>query len=78
MPKEPEPEKPKVQKIDNRVQLPGAIDDLRWDRERTGWAPCFEVTPTEAQLQEGTLMDHQTYLEARIDDKFFGGKWQYT
>ncbi|PYH90388.1 tricalbin [Aspergillus ellipticus CBS 707.79] len=47
-------------------------EDLRWARDRTGWAPQFEHVPTQEEKEEGTLLDHQTFLEGRLDDKFFG------
>lgn len=43
---------------------------------RTGWAPRFHI-PDEEIEAEGpgeTLLDHQTWLEAKLNDKFFGGK----
>lgn len=47
---------------------------MRWARDRTGWAPQFVQEPTEEEKDEGTLLDHQTMLESKLDDKFFGGK----
>lgn len=47
-------------------------EDLRWARDRTGWAPRFHEEPTEEEKAEGTLLDHQDFLEGRLDDKFFG------
>lgn len=47
-------------------------DDQRWARDRTGWAPRFMIESTE---DEGTLLDHQTLLEGKLSDKFFGGMW---
>ncbi|CAG8061887.1 unnamed protein product [Penicillium salamii] len=47
-------------------------DDLRWARDRTGWAPKFVTEKLEGLDDEGTLLDHQTFLEGRIPDKFFG------
>lgn len=41
--------------------------------EKTGWAPRFgqgSITSDEAQE---SLLDHQTLLESKLDDKFFGG-----
>jgi hypothetical protein len=49
-------------------------DDLRWARDRTGWAPQFEKPQTEEEKAEGTLLDHQDFLESKLDDKFFGGE----
>ncbi len=42
--------------------------------EKVGWAPRFgqgSITETEAGE---SLLDHQTFLESKLDDKFFGGK----
>lgn len=36
---------------------------------KTGWAPRFG-NPTDED--EGTLLDHQDFLEGKLDDKFFG------
>jgi len=47
-------------------------EDLRWARNRTGWAPKFVTDTTEADDEEATLLDHQTFLEGRLPDKFFG------
>ncbi|KAJ5778668.1 Tricalbin [Penicillium odoratum] len=47
-------------------------EDMRWARDRTGWAPKFHVEKTDEELAEGTLLDHQTFLEGRISDKFYG------
>lgn len=50
-------------------------EDMRWARDRTGWAPQFVQFPTEEEKAEGTLLDHQDFLEGKLDDKFFGGRW---
>jgi len=47
-------------------------EDQRWARDRTGWAPRFEIQKEEGE-EEGTLLDHQTLLEGKLDDKWFGG-----
>ncbi|KAI9925730.1 hypothetical protein ASPWEDRAFT_173811 [Aspergillus wentii DTO 134E9] len=47
-------------------------DDARWAPDRTGWAPQFEHQRTKEEDEEGTLLDHQTVLEGKLDDKFFG------
>jgi hypothetical protein len=52
----------------------GITDDLRWARDRTGWAPQFEKLQTEEEKAEGTLLDHQDFLESKLDDRFFGGE----
>ena len=41
---------------------------------KTGWAPRFgqgDLTEEEANV---SLLDHQTWLESRLDEKFFGGR----
>ena len=44
----------------------------RWEKE-VGWAPHFgEGSITEAEANE-SLLDHTTFLETKLDDKFFGG-----
>ncbi|KAJ5144673.1 Tricalbin [Penicillium atrosanguineum] len=51
---------------------PQIEEDLRWARNRTGWAPKFVTEKTEADDEEGTLLDHQTFLEGRLPDTLFG------
>ena len=47
-------------------------DAARW--AKTGWAPKFgQYDVTEAEAEE-SLLDHTTFLEGKLDDKFFGGK----
>lgn len=48
-------------------------DEERWDEGRTGWAPRFEQEKGEAEEDEPTLLDHQTWIESKLDDKYFGG-----
>ncbi|THC87555.1 hypothetical protein EYZ11_012998 [Aspergillus tanneri] len=52
----------------------GIHEDMRWARDRTGWAPRFAQTAAEeeAEKADGTLLDHQDFLEGKLDDKFFG------
>ena len=41
--------------------------------EKVGWAPRFgqgSISETEAGE---SLLDHQSFLESKLDDKFFGG-----
>ncbi|KAL3465175.1 C2 domain-containing protein [Aspergillus heterothallicus] len=47
-------------------------DDARWARNRTGWAPRFAHEETKEEHDDTTLLDHQTFLEGKLDDKFFG------
>ncbi|KAJ5580223.1 Tricalbin [Penicillium hispanicum] len=51
---------------------PEEEEDMRWALDRTGWAPRFHAEKTEEEDAEATLLDHQTFLEGRIPDKFFG------
>ncbi|KAL4801980.1 hypothetical protein BDV18DRAFT_147987 [Aspergillus unguis] len=47
-------------------------DDKRWSRDRTGWVPQFAQDHTEEEHEETTMLDHTTFLEGKLDDKFFG------
>lgn len=53
-------------------------EDLRWARNRTGWAPTFITEKLAGEDAEGTLLDHQTFLEGRLSDKLFGGLYTPT
>ncbi|KAH7355702.1 hypothetical protein BKA66DRAFT_613362 [Pyrenochaeta sp. MPI-SDFR-AT-0127] len=58
---------------------PELDEDARWDR--VGWAPRFGMPGSEnkdPEEDEGTLADHQTWLEGRIEDKFFGDWYHNT
>ena len=37
-----------------------------------GWAPRFG-NPWDKEEDQTSLLDHQTWLEGKLDDKFFGG-----
>ncbi|KAH8719146.1 hypothetical protein GQ44DRAFT_742030 [Phaeosphaeriaceae sp. PMI808] len=51
--------------------------DARWDR--VGWAPRFGMPGSEEpDYDDGTMLDHQTWLEGRIEDKFYGDWYQNT
>ena len=39
----------------------------------TGWAPRFGW-PSESAKTADSLLDHATWLEGQIPDKFYGGK----
>lgn len=42
--------------------------------EKVGWAPRFgQEKLTEAEAEE-SLLDHETFLESKLDDKFYGGE----
>lgn len=45
-------------------------DEARWV-ERTGWAPRFGNPASIGD--EANPADHQTWVEGKLDDKFFGG-----
>ena len=46
-------------------------DEGEWSK--VGWAPRFgQGSITEAEANE-SLLDHATFLESKLDDKFFGG-----
>ena len=48
-----------------------ADENKRWV-ERAGWAPRFgngETGPTES------FADHQTWIEGKLDDRFYGGRF---
>lgn len=40
---------------------------------QTGWAPQFGW-PTDSIMEGESLLDHQTWLEGKIPDKFYGGQ----
>lgn len=52
-----------------------APKDERWARDRTGWEPRFGYGNPEDD-EGATLLDHQTFLEGKLDDKWFGD-WYY-
>ncbi|TAQ88025.1 hypothetical protein B7494_g3660 [Chlorociboria aeruginascens] len=45
-------------------------DEARWI-ERAGWAPRFGNGDSDS-LEGETLADHQTWVEGKLEDKFFG------
>lgn len=47
-------------------------DDARWI-ERAGWAPRFGNLTSYSCLEEN-LANEQTWIEGKLDEKFFGGK----
>lgn len=44
---------------------------------KLGWAPRFGTGETAEDKEEGTLLDHQTFIEGKLDDKFYGGAYCY-
>lgn len=63
-------------KDSNQTVANGGIssdENARWV-EKVGWAPRFgQEKLTEAEAEE-SLLDHQTFLESKLDDKFYGGE----
>lgn len=45
---------------------------------RVGWAPRFGMPGSEEQEDEGSLLDHQTWLEGKLEDKFYGDWYHNT
>ncbi|KAL8942831.1 MAG: hypothetical protein Q9216_001446 [Gyalolechia sp. 2 TL-2023] len=53
-------------------------DDKARYEDRVGWAPRFgQGSITEAEAEESPL-DHQTWVESKLDDKFFGDWYHNT
>lgn len=53
----------------------GAPPDGEQDQwSKVGWAPRFGSGETEEDKDASNLLDHQTYLEGKVDEKFFGGE----
>lgn len=48
-------------------------EDAEW--ERVGWAPRFGQL--DGATDEGnTMLDHQTWVETKLDENFFGGRYK--
>lgn len=47
-------------------------EDARWI-ERAGWAPRFGNGDSGDSMEGESLLDHQTWMEGKIEDKFYGG-----
>ncbi|KAG4031408.1 hypothetical protein MFRU_009g01820 [Monilinia fructicola] len=52
-------------------------EDARWI-ERAGWAPRFGTGDSGESIEGESLLDHQTWIEGRIEDKFYGDWYQNT
>ncbi|KAB8302889.1 hypothetical protein EYC80_006213 [Monilinia laxa] len=52
-------------------------EDARWI-ERAGWAPRFGTGDSGESIEEESLLDHQTWIEGKIEDKFYGDWYQNT
>jgi Ca2+-dependent lipid-binding protein len=53
----------------------GYLEPEDYDRwvARTGWAPRFGNGDSSESIQGESLADHQTWIEGKLDDKFYGG-----
>ena len=51
-----------------------ADENERWI-EKAGWAPRFGTGASNESVQSESLADHQTWVEGKLDDKFFGGRF---
>ncbi len=56
----------------------GAPPEEKEEWSKVGWAPRFGSGETEEDKEAGNLLDHQTLLESKLDDKFFGGAYAST
>lgn len=52
-----------------------AEDEDRWI-ERAGWAPRFGNGASSESMEGESLLDHQTWVEGKLEDKFFGGQYK--
>ncbi|KAM0310451.1 hypothetical protein ACHAO8_008058 [Botrytis cinerea] len=52
-------------------------EDARWI-ERAGWAPRFGSGDSGESIEGESLLDHQTWIEGKIEDKFYGDWYQNT
>ena len=52
----------------------GVDENERWI-ERAGWAPRFGTGASNESVEGESFADHQTWIEGKLDDKFFGGKF---
>jgi Ca2+-dependent lipid-binding protein len=59
------------------TQANGAPPGDEYARDRVGWAPRFG-SGDPADDEGDTLLDHQTFLEGKLDDKFFGDWYHNT
>jgi Ca2+-dependent lipid-binding protein len=53
-------------------------DDENNFEEKTGWAPRFGASTLTKEEANVSLLDHQTFLEAKLDDKFYGDWYHNT
>ena len=67
---------PTTAAVDGKTAVNGiAPEEDRW--KRAGWAPRFGTGETAEEKEDNrTLLDHQTFLEGKLDEKFYGGMEQ--
>ena len=54
-----------------------APEEERW--KKAGWAPRFGSGETAEEKEDNrTLLDHQTFLESKLDEKFYGDWYHNT
>ncbi|KZF24395.1 membrane bound c2 domain-containing protein [Xylona heveae TC161] len=54
-------------------------EDERWARDRVGWAPRFGPGSfVEGDEEEVSMLDHQTWVESKLPDKFYGDWYHNT
>lgn len=65
---------------DHPAKANGHAPELDEDDEwaRVGWAPRFGMPGSDEPDDEGTLLDHQTWLESKLEDKFYGDWYHNT
>jgi hypothetical protein len=65
---------PNGKPLANGVKHEIDVDDHERWVERTGWAPRFGDGSSKDTTEVESLADHQTWVEGKLNDKFFGGK----
>ena len=71
------PRSPKVDGKSGTANSQVPQDEIARYTDKVGWAPRFgQGSITEAEIGE-SLLDHQTFIESKLDDKFFGGERDY-
>lgn len=61
---------PSASTIDGKAPNGHIEEDERWARDRVGWAPRFGHPQDD---DETNMLEHETWLEDKLQDKFFGG-----
>ena len=65
---------PVKDKEGNLVQGQQEGDKEKWV-DRTGWVPRFGNGEDPNAAAEESFLDHQTWVEGKLPDKFYGGKF---